>query len=234
MRWLWRRVRCFGLGVAALLCGGLEHRAAWADDSGVDSEYEKELAERAEAERAEAERAEDEDEEEAKRAALQPGWQLSLFAGYGDNILHVTSYPETGASDKNPLGLGLGLRARYQLPIGLLFGLRFSHHLGAPMDEVEMSFGQVEGGWAVPLGPLRLELFFSGGLQRIWRPTAELCHVDWGCTPIEQEPFSLALGPGLAIVLPFAERYFVGVSGEVMAAPDIVCPSAYASLGLSL
>jgi hypothetical protein len=197
--------------MAVLLCASLSHRRVSADDSEVEVEKEAKSA-----------------------SSLQPGWQASLFLGYGTNVLDVTSYPETrGAADEVDLGLGLGLRARYQLPVGLLFGLRFSHYAGAPVGAINLTFGQVEAGWALPLGPLRVELFASAGVQRTWRESAQLCHVEFGCSSIEQSNFGWVGGLGLGVLFPVAERYFLGANGETMAMPDIIGLAAYASAGVS-
>jgi hypothetical protein len=172
--------------------------------------------------------------ETVSSSSLQPGWQASLFLGYGTNALEVNSYPETrGARAEVDLGAALGLRARYQLPVGLLLGLRLSHYFGQPVGEIAVSFGQLEAGWALPLGPLRVELFVSAGVQRTWREPAQLCHVEFGCSSIEQSRFGWAGGLGLGILFPVAERYFLGANGEAMAMTDVIGVAAYVSAGVS-
>jgi hypothetical protein len=168
--------------------------------------------------------------EKAELAALQPGWQVSAFLGYGGNLLQVRSYPETG-EQKNPLGTGLGLRLRYQLPVGLLLGLRGSHHFGED-DGPKLTLGQLEAGWAGALGPIRGEVFAAGGVERTWH-TSELCDPSGNCTSTDQGNSGFAVGLGLGLAFPVAERFFLGVTGEALVALDIIGVSADASVGMA-
>lgn len=165
---------------------------------------------------------------------LQPGFQLSVFGGYGYNQIGATeSSPETGEW-LDPLGFGLGLRGRYQLALGLSLGLRASHHFGAPGDDARVSLGHVEAGWALPLGPLRGELFAGAGAAYTWSEAGELCMIGGACTPVEMgSPFSWTVELGLTLAYPFADRYFVAATGEAVALMEVFGLSGYASVGVT-
>lgn len=168
---------------------------------------------------------------------LQAGWQVSAFTGYGHNTLDGVVNEYTGELDEwpNPLGFGVGLRGRYQFSFGLALGLRASHHLGAPGDDVQVTLGHLEAGWALPLGPLRGELFAGAGVARMWSGSeiGEICMADGSlCAPAETgSPFSATLELGLTLAYPFAERYFLAATGEGLALENVLGISGYLGVG---
>lgn len=170
---------------------------------------------------------------------LQAGWQLSAFTCYGENTLDGTVNEYTGEPDEwpNPLGFGIGLRGRYQLAFGLSLGLRASHHFGAPADDEQVTLGHIEAGWALPLGPLRGELFAGAGVAGTWsQDMGELCMVGGGgCAPVETDsPFGPTLELGLTLAYPFAKRYFLHATGEGLALMSVLGVSAYLGVGIAL
>jgi hypothetical protein len=169
---------------------------------------------------------EDAHAESSRESILQPGWSVALLAGY--------SAPLLSEDLSSGLGPGVGLRARYTAPFGLLGGVRLTHYFGTARDPaLDHTMGLLELGWAFPAGPLRLELAMGAGLSLSTNST-ELCNVSGQCETYHSSGLGLGLNLGASLAYPFHERFFVlGQVEAVAALGPIMDVAGYGGLGVS-
>lgn len=165
--------------------------------------------------------------ESSRESVLQPGWSVAPLAGY--------SAPLLSEDVSSGLGSGVGLRARYTAPFGLLGGVRLTHYFGGMRDpSLDHTIGLLEVGWAFPVGPLRLELSTGAGLS-LSSNSGELCNNLTGqCETWRSSNLGLGLSLGTSLAYPVHERFFVlgGVEG-VLALGPIMDVGGYGGVGVT-
>jgi hypothetical protein len=139
-----------------------------------------------------------------------------------------------GYGFKDGVGLGLGVRGGYTLPMNLYLGATFVYHLGksqsTPVGDVSVNifYLGVEGGYDIAAGPVVVRPYLGLGPAFAHASVPNIAGLSGGGSTTSSK---FGIWPGAALLYPI-QNFFIGADLRVLIVSDFTAFSMFATGGM--
>ena len=150
---------------------------------------------------------------------------------------HGSAAALLGYGFKDGVGVGLGVRAGYTLPMNVYLGGTFVYHLGKSENDgfgdasVKLYYFGVEGGYDIPAGPVVVRPYLGLGAATVKFSAPNINLGGFGSTSLSSSDTKFALWPGATVLYPIGPA-FVGGDARFLIVDQFNAFSVFATGGI--